>query len=54
MQLKIPINEFFYGGKKVPMIDVPWLTLDLLFNDKNVWMNLQNDHPAHIKFDLQN
>ena len=31
---------------------LPFHTVDLIFNHKNVWANLQNPNPARIMYDI--
>jgi len=45
---KDPTNK----NKKVKDIKLPFSTVDLIFNHKNVWCNLQNENPAKIMYHI--
>ena len=36
------------------MVRLPYGQIDLIFNHKNIWANLQNEDPAHIRYELHN
>jgi hypothetical protein len=40
------------GGKKAPFINLPFSTIDLVINHKNIWGNLQNSDPTKIHYHL--
>jgi len=39
-QNKLAINTFYKNGKKLPLYDLPWATIELIFNNRNIWLNL--------------
>lgn len=47
-------DRFFKGGKKVNTVVLPFSTIDLVFNHKNIWANLQNSDPTKIYYHLHN
>lgn len=47
-------DRFFKGGKRVGLIVLPFSTIDLVFNHKNIWGNLQNSDPTKIYYHLHN
>lgn len=47
-------DRFYKGGKKVNMITLPFATIDLVFNQKNIWGNMQNSDPTKIYYHLHN
>lgn len=52
----LPVESFYdkRTGKDVEGMALPYSTVDLVFNHKNVWANLQNPSPTHIHFHLHN
>lgn len=49
------IHDFYVEGKKVNSPDIlPWGTIELIFNHKNVWANIQHQNPAKIMYELHN
>ena len=51
----LPTESFFVGSKKVvdDFTKLPFQSIDLIFNHKNIWANLQNPDPAVIYYDIQ-
>jgi hypothetical protein len=48
----LPIESFKYKGKKVDDIKLPYQTIDIIFNHKNIWANLGNSDPASIFYHI--
>lgn len=50
----LPIDKFYEKGDSnpVPSIEVPYASIDLIFNHKNAWANLQNKNPVNIHYHL--
>ena len=40
--------------KPLPIEKLPYGQIDVIFNHKNIWGNLQNEDPVHIKYELHN
>lgn len=38
--------------KGVPVVEVPYRTIDVIFNNKNIYMNLQHFDPTRILYDI--
>ena len=49
---EIAIHDFWDGNEKIPKINLPWSSIELVFNSKNIWVNLQHQNPAHIMYEL--
>lgn len=45
-----PDKEFM---KDENLAYIPYTTIEYVFNDKNVWGNVQNEHPAFIYYDFE-
>lgn len=49
-------KDFYVNGdrsnKYNDTVKLPMPSLDIIFNHKNIWANLQNHNPNHIKFHL--
>lgn len=45
-----------YGARKIKVKNdiLPYKTIDVIFNKKNIWINLQNPDPVRILYDLYN
>jgi hypothetical protein len=47
------IHDFFIDGKRVESPDlIPWGSIELIFNHKNIWSNLQHQNPAKIMYEI--
>jgi hypothetical protein len=47
-------REYSNRKKKVKNDILPYKTIDIVFNKKNIWINLQNPDPVRIIYDLYN
>ena len=47
-------REYSNRKKKVKNDILPYKTIDIVFNKKNIWINLQNPDPVRILYDLYN
>ncbi len=45
----IPISQ---NGEKIKNDTLPYKTIDVVFNKRNIWLNLQNQNPSGIFYDL--
>ena len=52
----LPIDHFYdkKSGKELEKLVLPYSTIDLVFNHKNIWANLQNPNPAYISYHMHN
>ena len=49
------IHDFYVDGIEVKSSDIlPWGTIELIFNHKNVWANIQHQNPSKIMYELHN
>jgi hypothetical protein len=49
------IHDFYVEGKKVNSPDIlPWGSIELIFNHKNIWANIQHQNPSKIMYELHN
>ena len=49
------IHDFYMSGKVVTSPDLlPWGSLELIFNQKNIWANIQHQNPAKIMYEISN
>lgn len=49
------IHDFYVDGKRVTSADLlPWGTIELVFNHKNIWANIQHQNPAKIMYEIHN
>ena len=49
---KIAINNFYLNDKLVENPDLPWKSIEFIFNNKNLFANIQNEEPNKIYYDL--
>ena len=51
-----PVESFYdkKTGKTVEKVNLPYSQIDLIFNHKNIWANLQNPNPAQIYYHMHN
>lgn len=52
----LPIENFKdkKSGKILEKLVLPYSHIDIIFNHKNIWANLQNPDPSHIFYHLHN
>jgi len=52
----LPVENFYdkKSGKAPESVVLPYANIDLIFNHKNIWANLQNPDPAHVYFHIHN
>jgi len=51
----LPVENFYDKiGKKLDHTFLPYVNIDIIFNHKNIWANLQNPNPARIYYHLHN
>lgn len=49
------IHDFFQKGKKVNSAEmIPWESIELIFNHKNIWANVQYMNPTKIMYEIYN
>lgn len=49
------IHDFYVDGKKVKSPDMlPWGSIELIFNHKNIWANRQHQNPSKIMYEIWN
>ena len=49
------IHDFYLDSKKVISPDLlPWGSIELIFNHKNIWANIQHQNPSKIMYELYN
>ena len=51
---QIPINNFYKNDNLVKNPELPWKTIELIFNNKNLFANIQNEKPDKIYYNLNN
>jgi hypothetical protein len=48
-------HDFFVNGTKVTSLDlIPWGSIELIFNHKNIWANIQHQNPSKIMYEISN
>jgi len=53
--LPVPPESFKdKAGKQAEVVYLPYVKIDIIFNHKNVWANLQNPNPSRIYYHLHN
>jgi len=51
----LPVEKFYNaatGTKVKNNPDLPYATIDIIFNNKNIWSNMQYQDPAYIYYHL--
>jgi len=49
---EVAVRDFWDQNEKVCDLQIPWGSIELIFNSKNIWINLQYPNPAFIMYEL--
>lgn len=50
--INFPMPQIMEKGLKIKNDILPYKTIDIIFNKRNIWMNLQHHNPAGIFYDI--
>jgi hypothetical protein len=49
----LPVNTFYYeDNTAIKEVFLPYETIEVIFNNKNIWINMKNHDPAKIHYNL--